>query len=110
MGPKVNGKKLRPEEFELVKDSKVRRNVYAKIYPRKSGKFKCHVSLKSPKDAIRTGELVDENFEGSCILGLYHAYLRSTKSITISVEEILVKKMDMTESYFGDESDSEEDE
>ena len=29
--PKVNGKKLRPEEFELVKDSKVGRNVYTKI-------------------------------------------------------------------------------
>ena len=30
--PKVNGRKLKPEEFELVKDSKVGRTVYAKIY------------------------------------------------------------------------------
>ena len=29
---KVNGKKLKSEEFELVKNSKVGRNVYAKIY------------------------------------------------------------------------------
>ena len=36
--PKVNGKKLKPEEFELVKDSKVGRNVYAKIYTKKCGK------------------------------------------------------------------------
>ena len=36
--PKVNGKKLKPEDFELVKDSKVGRSVYAKIYARKSGK------------------------------------------------------------------------
>ena len=36
--PKVNGRKLKPEEFELVKDSKVERNVYAKIYTKKSGK------------------------------------------------------------------------
>ena len=47
--PKVNGKKSKPEEFELVKDSKVGRNVYAKIYTRKSGKVRCRVSLKSPK-------------------------------------------------------------
>ena len=39
--PKVNGKKLKPEEFKLVKDSKVGRNVYAKIYTRKSEKVKC---------------------------------------------------------------------
>ena len=65
----VNGKKLKPEDFKLVKDSKVGRNVYTKIYTRKSGKVKCHVSLKSPKDTIQIDELVDENFEGSCILG-----------------------------------------
>ena len=29
--PKLNGKKLKPEDFELVKDSKVRRSVYTKI-------------------------------------------------------------------------------
>ena len=107
--PKVNGRKLKTEEFELVK---VGRNVYAKIYTRKSGKVKCHISLKSPKDTIPTDELVEENFEGSCIFRLYHTYLGSTKSITLSVEEILVKKMDIMESYFddlSDESDSEED-
>ena len=108
MVPKVNGKKLKPEDFELVKDSKVGKSVYAKIYARKSGKAKCRVSLKSPKNTIPIDELVDENFEGSCILKLYHAYLGSTKSITLSVEEILVKKMDTMESYFDDKSDSEE--
>ena len=109
---KLNGRKLKPEEFELVKDSKGGRNVYAKIYMRKSGKVKCRVSLKSPKDTFPKDELVEENFEGSCILKLYHAYLGSTKSITLSAEEILVKKMDIMESYFddpSDESDSEED-
>ena len=69
--PKVNGRKLKPEEFELVKDSKVGRNVYAKIYTRKSGKVKCRISLKFPKDTIPIDELVDESFEGSCILRLY---------------------------------------
>ena len=68
--PKLNVKKLKPEDFELVKDSKVGRSVYAKIYARKSGKAKCGVSLKSPKNTIPIEKLVDENFEGSCILKL----------------------------------------
>ena len=106
--PKVNGKKLKPEDFELVKDSKVGRSVYAKIFARKSGKVKCRISLKSPKNTIPIDELVDENFEGSCILKLYHAYLGSTRSITLSVEEILVKEIHTMESYFSGESDSEE--
>ena len=106
--PKVNRKKLKPEDLELVKDSKVGRSVYAKIYTRKSGKAKCRVSLKSPKNTIPIEELVDENFEGSCILKLYHAYLGSTKSITLSVEKIFVKKINTMESYFDGESDSED--
>ena len=52
---------------------------------------------------------MDENFEGSCILKLYHAYLGSTRSITLSVEEIFAKKKNTMESYFHD-SDSEESE
>ena len=39
--PKLNGRKLKPEDFELVKESKVGRSIYAKIYMRKSGKAKC---------------------------------------------------------------------
>ena len=106
----LNGKKLKPEDFELVKDSKVGRNVYTMIYTRKSGKVKCWISLKSHKNTIPIDELVDENFEGSCILRLYHTYLGSTKTITLLVEEILVKEMDTMESYFDDETDSEDDE
>ena len=52
---------------------------------------------------------MDENFEGSCIVKLYHAYLGSTRSITPSVEEIFARGMATMESYF-DESDSEESE
>ena len=76
---------------------------------RKSRKVKCRISLKSPKNTTQIDELVDENFEGSCILRLYHAYLGLTESITLSVEEILVKEMDTMESYFDDETDSEDD-
>ena len=52
--------------------------------------------------------MVDENFEGSCILKLYHAYLGSTKSITLSVEEAFVKEMNAMELYFDGVLDSEE--
>ena len=105
--PKVGGKKLKPEDFDLVKDNRSGRAVYAKIYSRKSGKDKCRILLGSPKNIIPIEELVDESFEGSCIVKLYHAYLRSTKSITLSAEEIFITKTTKTESYFN-ESDSEE--
>ena len=107
--PEVNGKNLKPEDFELIKDSKAGRSVYAKLYSKKSGKVKCRISLDSPKNMIPIEQLVDENFERSCILKLYHAYLGSTRSITLSVEEILIKEMNTMESYFDGESDSEED-
>ena len=35
--PKVNGKRLKPQDFDLAKDSKPGRAVYAKICSRKSG-------------------------------------------------------------------------
>ena len=109
MVPKVNGKKLKPEDFDHVKESKSGRSIYAKIYSRKSGEAKCRISVGSPKNTINIEELVDENFEGSCIVKLYHAYLGSTSSIALSVEEIFAKEMATMESY-SNESDSEESE
>ena len=64
-------------------------------------------NIGSPNNTINIEELVDENFEGSCIVKLYHAYLGSTRSITLSVEEIFARGMETMESYFN-ESDSEE--
>ena len=48
-------------------------------------------------------ELIDESLEGSCILRLYQAYVGSTKSISLSVEEILVSERETGSSYFDDE-------
>ena len=48
---------------------------------------------------IGVEEVVDEKFEGSCILKIYQAYVGSCKSISLSVEEILAKKIGITESY-----------
>ena len=54
---------------------------------------------------IGVEELVDEVFEGSCILKIYRAYVRSCKSISLSVEAILARRIGIGESYFADESD-----
>ena len=41
---------------------------------------------------------------------LYQAYIGSSKSISLSVEEILVREVDKKESYFAYESDEESEE
>ena len=66
-------------------------------------------SIGSPKNTISIEELVDEKFKGSCMIKLYQAYTGSDKSISLSVEEILARKIGISESYFEDE-DSESDE
>ena len=55
--PRVNGRKLSPDSFELVKSGKHGQNVYAKIYTRTSGKAKCKVS-----------ELVDNSQKSSNLI------------------------------------------
>ena len=99
-----------PEDFELVKENKYGCSVFAKIYLRKSGKTRCRISKGSYKNVIEIEELIDENFRGSCILKVYQAHIGSSKSISLSVEEILVREVDRKESYFADESDGESEE
>ena len=99
-----------PEDFELVKDNKYGCSVFAKIYLRKSGKTRCRITKGSYKNLIEIEELIDKNFRGSCILKVYQAYFGSSKSISLSVEEILVREVDRKESYFADESDGESEE
>ena len=100
--PWVNGKRLNPDSFELVKSGKHGQNVYAKIYTRASGRVKCKVSglvdESRKRVPIPLEELI-EIFEGSCILKLYQAYVCSTKSISLSVEEILVTNRETSSSY-----------
>ena len=108
-GLKHGGKIVKPEDFELVKDNRTGRSVYAKIYSKKSGKVKCRISLGSSHNRIGVEELVDEKVKGSCIIKLYQAYIGSKKSISLSVEEILARKIGISESYFVDEDISDED-
>ena len=100
----------KPEDFKLIRDNRSGRSVYAEIYSKKSGKVKCRISQGSYKNLIGVEELVDEVFEGSCILRIYQAYVGSCKSISLSVEEILAKRIGITESYFADESDESDEE
>ena len=108
----LKDKSIKPEDFELIRDNRSGRSVYAKICSKKSGKVKCRISQGSYKNAIGVEEPVDEKFEGSCtcILKIYQAYVGFCKSISLSVEEILARKIGISESYFADESDEESDE
>ena len=100
---------ITPENFELVKENKYERSIFAKIYCNKSGKVKCKVSEGSYKNLIEIDELIDENFKGSCMLKVYQAYIGSSKSISLSVQEILAKEFERKESYFTyDSYESEE--
>ena len=101
----LKDKSIKPEDFELIRDNRSGRSVYAKIYSKRSGKVKCRISQGSDKNVIGAEELVDEVFEGSCILRIYQAYVGPCKSISLSVEEILAKKIGISESYFAYESD-----
>ena len=101
---------FKPEDFKLIRDNRSGRSVYAKIYSKKSGKVKCRISQGFYKNVIGVEELVDEVFEGSCILRIYQAYVGSCKSISLSVEEVLARKIGITESYFADESDESDEE
>ena len=96
---------IKLEDFKLIRDNRSGRSVYAKIYCKRSGKVKCRISQGSYKNVIGVEELVDEKFEGSCILRIYQAYIGSCKSTSLSVEEILARKIGIGESYFTDESD-----
>ena len=92
---------ITPESFELVKENKYGRSVFAKIYCNKSGKTKCRISEGSYKNLIEIDEVIDENFRGSCILKVYQACIGSRKSISLPVQEILAKDFERKESYFA---------
>ena len=64
--------------------------------------------IESTKNTINIEELVDENFEGPCIIKLYQAYIGSSKSISLLVKEILARKIEIREFYFKDEESSTE--
>ena len=84
------------------------KNVYARIYTSKSGKVNCNLSECKEVNVVykrkRTGvnELVDETFKGSCVLRIYQVYIGSSKTIMLSIEEIMVTHLTNKNSYFDE--------
>ena len=68
---------IKPEDFEPIRDNRSGRSVCTKIYSKTSGKVKRRISQGSCKNVIGIEELVDEKFQGSCILKIYQAYVGS---------------------------------
>ena len=103
-------KAFKPSDLELVKaavNGKYK-NVYARIYTSKSGKVNCNLSECKEVNGVykrkRTdvNELVDESFKGSCILRIYRVYIGLSKTITLSVEEVMVTDLTTKNSYFDE--------
>ena len=93
--------------------------MYARIYTNSAGSVKCKISeCKKVKGVfkrrkLKIGDLVDESFKGSCVIKVYQVCVGSSKTIMLSVEEIMATKLTLKESYFNEmvsnESSSEED-
>ena len=103
-------KSFKPSDLELVKTTAngKYKNVYARIYTSKSGKVNCNLSERKEvngvykRKKIDVNELVDETFKGSCILRIYRVYIASSKTITLSIEEIMVTGLTIKKSYFDE--------
>ena len=117
-------KSLKPSGLELIKTSAngKYKNVYARIYTNSTGRVNCKLTERKKvkgvfkRRKLKVGDLVDESFEGSCGIRVYQVYVGISKTITLSVEEIMATKLTLKDSYFeeyeemnSDESSSEED-
>ena len=80
--------KLKPTDLELIKPNSNGRykNVYAKIYT-KAGKPKIPISERIKVEGefkrrrIDINELVDESFEGTCVIRIYRVYVGSLANL-----------------------------
>ena len=117
-------KSLKPSDLELSKtiSNGKYKNVYARIYTSGSGRVTCKSSeRKKVKGAfkrrkLKIGDLVDESFKGYCVIKVYQVHVGSSKTITLSVGEIMATELNPKRSYSdeydemnSDESSSEAD-
>ena len=117
-------KSLKPSDLELIKTSGngKYKNVYARIYTTSSESIRCRLSKRKKvkrafkRKPIKISDLVDESFRGFCIVKVYQVYVGSSKTITLSVEEIMATKLTLGGTYFdeyeemvSDQSSPEED-
>ena len=94
-------KSLKPSDLELIKTfaNDKYRNVYARIYTNSTGRGNCKLSERKKvkgvfkKRKLKIGDLVDESFKGSCVIRVYQVYVGSSKTIMLSVEEIMATKL-----------------
>ena len=116
-------KSLKPSDLELIKTTAngKYKNVYTRIYTNSTGRVTCKLSERKKvkgvfkRRKLKTGDLIDESFKGSCVLRVYQVYVGTSKTITLSVEEIMATELNTKRSYFdeyeemvSDESSSSE--
>ena len=116
-------KSLKPSDLELIKTTANGKynNVYARIYMNSTGRVTRRLSERKKvkgvfqRRKLKIGDLIDESFKGSCVLRVYQVYIGTSKTITLSVEEIMATELNTKRSYFdeyeemvNDESSSEE--
>ena len=116
--------KLKPSDLELMKTTANGKckNVYARIYMNSSGRVTCKLSERKKvkgvfkRRKLKIGDFIDESFKGSCVLRVYRVYAGTSKTVMLSVEEIMVTEPNTKRSYFdeyekmvSDESSSEKD-
>ena len=107
----------KPSDLELVKTTGngKYKNVYAKIYTSKSGKVNCNLSERKEIDSvykrkkIDVNELINEPFKGPCVIRIYRVYVETSKTIALSVEEIMVTDLFAKKSYFDEFGSGDED-
>ena len=100
-------KSLKPSDLELIKTTAngKYKNVYTSIYTNSSGRVTC--KLKEVKEVfkrrkLKINNLVDESFKGSCVLKVYQVYVVTSKTIMLSIEEIMAAEFNTKSSYFDE--------
>ena len=88
---------LKPSDLELIKTSSngKYKNMYARIYTKTIGKVSCKISERKKvkgmfkRRKIKIDDLVDTSFKGSRTVRVCQVYVGSSKTVTLSVEEIM---------------------
>ena len=91
------------------------KNVFARIYTNKSAKVNCDLSEHKEiygvykRKRIDVNELVDEFFKGFCVFRIYRVYVGTSKTIMLTVEEVMVTDLFAKRSYFDEFGSGDED-
>ena len=111
-------KKLKPSDLELIRTTSngKYKNVYTRIYTSGSGRITCKLPERKKVKGVfkrrnlKIGDLVDESFEGYCVIKVYQVYVSSSKTVTLSMEEIMATELNTKRSYFDEYEEMNSDE